>query len=370
MIMSKIKKRRHRRKNATLHKIGLPPGSLIHDGEVMVEKPEITVTDYNKDTVTHRTLHDPQELYPYMEDNSTITWVRFTGLHDTQTIGTVGAKLEIHPLVLEDVVNTSQRPKVEYYEDYCYVVIPQLELRSESEELVKRQTSLILSKGCVISYHERPDEIFEALKPRFEIQNGRFKKFGSDYLLYAIIDLIVDSYFKVLDIFSEELILLEDRIIEDVQGVSHEELHLLKRKFTQMRRYISPIHEVLASLIRDDSQLISDDVKIYFRDVNDHMNRVSENLEHLIEITATLFETHMTQVNIRTGEVMKVLTIIATIFIPLTFVVGIYGMNFNTASSPFNMPELNWYFGYPIVMGSMLILTLGMLYYFRRNRWI
>lgn len=222
----------------------------------------------------------------------------------------------------------------------------------------------------MISYHETPDEIFEALRPRIEIPNGRFKKFGSDYLMYAIIDLVVDNYFRILETFNEEMLALEDKMMEDTRANSYEDLHNLRRKFIQMRRYVSPIHEVLAALVRDDSVLISEEVKIYFRDIHDHMNRVSENIEHLIEITATMFETHMTQVNIRTGEVMKVLTIIATIFIPLTFVVGVYGMNFNTATSPYNMPELNWYYGYPFVMGGMFVLTLGMLYFFRRKGWI
>ncbi len=368
--MKKNKKKPLKRKNTTVHKIGLPPGSLIHDGEVIVEKPEIAVTDYSTDSVEHVILRDPSELYPFMENNSRITWVKFTGLHDTQIIGNIGSYLEIHPLVLEDVVNTTQRPKVEYYEDYCFVVVPHLNLVSDGKELEKHQLSMILSKGCVISYHETPDEIFEALRPRIEIPNGRFKKYGSDYLLYAIIDLVVDNYFRVLDSFNEAVLNLEDRMMENTRSNSYEELHILRRKFIQMRRYISPIHEVLTALVRDDSVLITEEVKIYFRDVHDHMNRVSENLEHLIEITSTMFETHMTQVNIRTGEVMKVLTIIATIFIPLTFVVGIYGMNFNTASSPYNMPELNWYYGYPAIMGGMLVLTMGMLYFFRRKGWI
>lgn len=368
--MKKARKKLTKRKNTAVRKIGLPPGTLIHDGEVMVDKPEIAVTDYNADSVDHIVLRDPQELYPFMENNSRTTWVKFTGLHDTQTIGDIGAHLEIHPLVLEDVVNTNQRPKVEYYDDYCFVVVPHLNLASDSTDLEKRQISLVLSPGCVISYHETPDEIFEALRPRIEIPNGRFKKFGSDYLLYAIVDLVVDNYFRILDTFNEEMLTLEDKMMDDARGQSYEDLHAIRRKFIQMRRYISPMHEVLASLVRDDSELITEEIKIYFRDVNDHMNRVSENLEHLIEITATMFETHMTQVNIRTGEVMKVLTIIATIFIPLTFVAGIYGMNFNTETSPWNMPELNWYFGYPIVMGTMFVLTLGMLYFFRRKGWI
>lgn len=368
--MKKIRKRSPRKKNASVTKIGLPPGSIVHEGDIYLEKPEISVTDYDAQNVEHVLLNDPKELYSFMENNDRTTWVKFNGLHDTKTIGDIGAHLEIHPLVLEDVVNTSQRPKVEHYDDYIFIVVPHLNINPSTGELEKRQISLIISKGCVISYHESKDEIFDALKPRIEIPNGRFKKFGSDYLLYAIIDLVVDNYFRVLEVMNEELLVLEDKMITDEELTSYEDLHILRRKFILMRRFISPMHEVLGSLVRDDTDIISDEIVIYFRDVHDHLNRVSENLEHIIEITATMFDTHMTQLNIRTGEVMKVLTIIATIFIPLTFVAGIYGMNFNPDISPLNMPELNWYYGYPTIMGIMLLLSLGMLYYFRRKKWI
>ncbi len=368
--MKKIRKRSIRKKNATIRKIGLPPGSIIHEGEIYLDNPEISVTDYDSTSVEHTTLRNPVDLYPFMENNERNTWVKFTGIHDTKTISEIGSHLEIHPLVLEDVVNTGQRPKVEYYDDYIYVVVPHLGINPETQELEKKQVSLIISKGCVISYHENKDDIFNAIKPRIEIPNGRFKRYGSDYLLYAIIDLVVDNYFRILDEFNEELLTIEEKMINEQIHASYEELHLLRRKFIQMRRYISPMHEVIVSLIRDDTTLITDEVKVYYRDVNDHLNRVSENLDHIIEITVTMFETHMAQLNIRTGEVMKVLTIIATIFIPLTFVAGIYGMNFDPEVSPWNMPELGWYYGYPAIMGVMLLITLGMLYYFHRKKWI
>ena len=368
--MKKLRKRSLRKKSTSISKIGLPPGSLIHDGDILLDKPEISVTDYDATDVEHVVLNDPKELYPFMENNERTTWVKFNGLHDTQTIGDIGAHLEIHPLVLEDVVNTTQRPKVEHYDDYTYIVVPHLNINPENGDIEKRQISLIISKGCVISYHEAKDEIFDALKPRIEIPNGRFKKYGSDYLLYTIIDLVVDNYFRVLDVLTEELLSIEDKMINNDELSGYDDLHILRRRFIQMRRYISPMHDVLSSLVRDDTEMITNDIVIYFRDVHDHLNRVSENLEHTIEITSTMFDTHMTQLNIRTGEVMKVLTIIATIFIPLTFVAGIYGMNFNPDSSPLNMPELNWYYGYPTIMGLMFLLSLGMLYYFRRKKWI
>lgn len=369
--MKKIRRQKSRRKkNATLKKIGLPPGTMIHDGEIIVEKPEIHVTEYNSENVNVHLISSAAELEPLLEVNGYITWAKFIGLHDIKTIGDSGSHLGIHPLVLEDIVNTSQRPKVEHYDDYLFVVVRHMTLNSESGELENHQISLILSKDCVISYHERQDELFDTLRPRIDIPNGRFRRYGSDYLMYAILDLVVDHYFEVLEELNTRMEHVEDVLMNGTQNGNFEDLHHLRRKMIHFRRGISPMSDVISTLIRDEHNLISEEASIYYRDIQDHLNRVIESLEHSIEISATLIETHMAQVNIRTGEVMKVLTIIATIFIPLTFIAGIYGMNFDPEVSPWNMPELNMYYGYPLSLTFMLMVSLGMLLYFRRRRWI
>lgn len=368
--MKKTKRKLNRTKTSTTVKIGLPPGSLIHVGEIHSDAPRIEVSNYNAGSVEHLVLEKPSDLYQYLEDDGKNTWVRFTGLHDTKSIGEIGSHLEIHPLVLEDIVNTSQRPKVEDYDDYLFVVVRHLGINKELGELEAQQISMILSKDCVISYHEKPDPIFDAIKARIEIPNGRFKKYGSDYLLYALVDLIVDNYFSVLDEFNDELTPIEEALLNNVRTKSYENLHAIRRKLIQMRRHLTPMREVVSTLVRDENNLITEEVSLYYRDINDHLNRVLESLEHTIEITATLIETHMAQLNIHANEVMKVLTIIATIFIPLTFVVGIYGMNFDPEVSPFNMPELRWYYGYPASLLLMLAISFGMLGYFRRKGWI
>jgi magnesium transporter len=368
--MKKTKKKviKHRPKSSS--KIGLPPGSLIHVGDIHTDQSVIEVSDYNAEKAEHFVLEKPTELYPFFENNDKNTWVRFTGLQDTKLIGEVGAHIDIHPLVLEDIVNTNQRSKVEDYDDYIFVVVRHINLNSDTSEFENHQVSLILSKGCVISYHEKYDPIFDAIKSRMEIPNGRFKKYGSDYLLYALLDLVVDNYFRVLEDINDELAPIEEEILYGKATHNYENLHSTRRKLILMRRHISPVRDVINTLVRDDNNLISDEVSLYYRDINDHLSRVLESLEHTIEITATLIETHTAQVNINANEVMKVLTMIATIFIPLTFIVGIYGMNFDPSVSPYNMPELQWYYGYPASLILMLTITSGMLIYFKRKKWL
>lgn len=368
--MKKPHKSLSRRRNKYQSKVGLPPGSIVHVGDVRADDATIEVIDYNAERVNSANIDDVETLYSYLDSFETNTWVRFSGLHETGQISEIGSKLEIHPLVMEDIVNTSQRPKVEAYDDYLYIVIKHLKRSDEDGGIVSNQISLILSKACVLSFHEEKEPVFDSIKPRIDVPNGRFRKYGSDYLCYALIDLVVDNYFSILEDFNDEVIQIEDSLMANTETTNYDNLHQLRRKLILMRRHMNPMREVVQGLIREDNELISDGIKLYMRDVNDHLMRVIESLEHTLDISASLMETHMTQINIRSGEVMKVLTIIATIFIPLTFVAGIYGMNFNPEGSPYNMPELDWYYGYPISLGFMFVLTLGMLFYFRRKKWI
>jgi magnesium transporter len=368
--MKKSRKKIFKLNPKSSSKIGLPPGSIVHVGDIHSEQAVIEVSDYNADKADHFVLENASDLYPYFENSEMNTWIRFTGLHDTKLIGEVGAQIDIHPLVLEDIVNTNQRSKVEDYDDYIFVVVRHVNINSETSEFEHQQVGLILSKGYVISYHEKHDPIFDAIKSRMEIPNGRFKKFGSDYLLYALLDLVVDNYFRVLEEINDELDPIEEEILYGKATNNYENLHSTRRKLILMRRHISPVRDVINTLIRDENNLISDEVTLYYRDINDHLSRVLESLEHTIEITATLIETHTAQVSINANEVMKVLTMIATIFIPLTFIVGIYGMNFDSSVSPYNMPELEWYYGYPASLLLMLLITSGMIIYFKRKNWI
>lgn len=359
-----------RKRNQYKKKAGLPPGSIVHVGEFCEGSSEIEVVDYNAEHVKSSRLVDLTELYKMLESTNSITWVRINGIHDTETIGAVGNKIEIHPLVLEDIVNTSQRPKIESYEDYLFIVLKHLSIEGEDKKLVSRQISLILSKGCVFSFHEQDEPIFDLLKPRIDVPNGRFRKYGSDYLAYAIIDLIVDNYYALIEDMIEEAYIIEEKILDNASTPDFDELHQLRRKINFLRRNIAPVREIIQILSRDEHRLISDNMSVYLRDVTDHINRCLDSIDHILDVTVALMETHLARVNLRSGEVMKVLTIIATIFIPLTFIVGIYGMNFDPEASPYNMPELNWYYGYPISLAFMLSVTTGMLLYFRRKKWI
>lgn len=351
-------------------KTGLPPGTLVHIGEKLTESVDIDMVDYSADHFTVKENIELKELSPYLENSDCKTWVRISGLHDAVTIESLGSKLGIHPLVLEDIMNTTQRPKIEAYDDYLYIVVKSLAIQSERSDPDLRQLSIILSPRYLISFHEHKDELFDTIPPRINITSGRFRKHGVDYLLYSILDIVVDQYFSSIEKINDEIMDIEKSILEDQSGMEYHRLHELRRDIIHLRGKVAPLEEVLQTIIRDDHPLITNQTRIYFRDVLDHTRRVIDNLNHSEQIAIGLFDLYMTRINIRTGEIMKVLTIIATIFIPLTFIVGIYGMNFDPDVSPFNMPELRWYLGYPAVMIFMLLASLGMLYYFRRKKWL
>ena len=351
-------------------KTGLPPGTLVHIGEKLTESVSIDLVDYGSDYFEELKNIDLTDIYPHLENPVSKTWARISGLHDAVTIETMGSRLGIHPLVLEDIMNTTQRPKIEAYDDYLYIVVKSLAIQSEKGDPDLRQVSIILSPDYLISFHEHKDELFDMIPPRINVKGGRFRKYGVDYLLYAILDIAVDQYFASIEIINDEIMEIEKGIFNDDADTEYQRLHELRRDIIYLRGKIAPLAEVLQTIIRDDHPLISDETTIYFRDVLDHLRRLIDTLQHSEELVTGLFDMYMTRINIRTGEIMKVLTIIATIFIPLTFVVGIYGMNFDPDTSPFNMPELRWYLGYPVVMIFMLIVSLGMLYYFRRKKWL
>ncbi len=311
-----------------------------------------------------------EDTYPYLKKTESKTWVRISGLHDEIAVEALGGHLGIHPLVLEDIMNTTQRPKIEDYDDYLYVVVKSFSSQGGSIEPGIRQVSIILSQNFVISFHEHKDKIFDIISSRINVKGGRFRKHGMDYLLYAILDISVDQYFTYIEKINDEIIEIERQILNDEIDTDYHRLHELRQDIIHLRSKVTPIEELLQTIIRDDDPLISGEVKVYFRDVLDHARRVIESLNHSEQIAIGLYDMYMTRINFRSGEIMKVLTIIATIFIPLTFIAGIYGMNFNTEISPFNMPELRWYYGYPGVMIFMFLILLGMLYYFRKKKWL
>lgn len=346
----------------TSAKVGLPPGSIIHVGEQKIEKVKITLTEFDENNVETCEINSVEEIDPYT-DTPQVTWVNVCGLHDTEMIKQIGEKFNIHPLVLEDILNTETRPKIEVTDKYVFIAMKMLTYNSDDNEIVTEQVSFILGDTFVFSFLEKSDNIFNPINDRITNNYGRVRKQASDYLFYALMDVVVDQYFLVVEQIEQKIESLDDEVITSADRSQIEKIYNLKNKLLTTRRSIWPLREIFARLIREESGLINKKIVPYLRDLLDHTIQVTETIELQREITNGIMETHLSMMSFKMNEVMKVLTIIATIFIPLTFIVGIYGMNFP------NMPEMQWPWAYAAVWGVMISVVLVMLFYFRRKKW-
>jgi magnesium transporter len=345
-------------------KAGMPPGSLVHIGEKKEERARITLMDYDQNEVQEREVKDIAECFPF-RDTPTVTWINIDGLHDVEVIERLGGHFNLHPLILEDILNTSERPKIEDYGDYLFAVLKVfLGNASGSREERVVQVSIILGRNFVLSFQEKANPIFDAVKERIRRGKGRLRRSGADYLAYALIDSIVDSYFAVLERFGDEIESLEEELVADPKREILQRIHNLKSEMIFLRRSIWPLREVVNTMERWETPLISAATDVFLRDVYDHTIQVIENLESYRDVLSGMVETYLSSVSNRMNEVMKLLTIIATIFIPLTFLAGVYGMNFKF------MPELGWRYGYFIVWGVMLIAAVAMIIFFKRKKWL
>jgi magnesium transporter len=343
-------------------KSGLPPGALVHVGEKKIEKTRIRVIDYDEDGIEERELASVDECFPY-KDSPAMTWINIDGLHEVDVIQKLGDGFGLHPLVLEDIVNTGQRPKMEDFEDYLFLIIKMLTYDDEEGVVKAEQFSLVLGPHYVISFQEKVGDVFEPLRERLRKGKGRIRKGGPDYLLYALIDAIVDNYFVVLENIAEEIESLEDRIMIDPTTDLLQTIHNLKRELIFLRKSVWPLREAVSALERGDSGLVQEKTAIYLRNVYDHTIQIVDTIETFRDMVSGMLDVYLSSVSNKMNEVMKVLTIIATIFIPITFLAGIYGMNFK------NMPELEWAWGYPLLWCIILVVGLVMVLYFRRKKW-
>ncbi|UCE38268.1 MAG: magnesium/cobalt transporter CorA [Thermoplasmata archaeon] len=348
---------------------GLPPGTLIHVGDKKTEKVKVTIMDYDESHFQEKECKKIEECFTF-KDKPTVTWVNIDGIHQVDIIESIGKAFNIHPLVLEDILNTGQRPKHEDFDDYIFTVLKML-YYDEKEKVVKtEQVSLILCQNFVISFQEREGDVFNQIRERIRSGKGRIRKMGADYLAYALLDAIVDGYFIVLEKFGERIEGMEEELVTEPKHETLQTIHALKREMIYLRKSVWPLREVISGLERGESPLIKESTHIYLRDVYDHTIQVIDSIETYRDMTSGMLDLYLSSISNRMNEVMKVLTIIATIFIPLTFIAGIYGMNFNPEKSPLNMPELNWYWGYPLALFSMILILLIMLIYFRRKKWL
>ena len=343
-------------------KIGLAPGTAVYLGEPSDEPLRITLFDYDEDRVTERVLDDLREAFPFRGSPS-VSWINVDGLHDVASIEAIAGHFGLHPLVVEDVVHTGQRPKAEDYEDTLFIVLRMLSYNEQEDWVDDEQVSLVLGPGWVLSFQQRAGDVFEGVRERIRSNRGRIRRAKADYLAYSLIDAVVDQYFVVLERIGERVEVLGEEVSERASPKKLEEIRRLKRELLFLRKSIWPLREVLSGVQRGESPLFDEHTLIYLRDVYDHTIQVIDTVETYRDMMAGLLDVYLTSVSNRMNEVMKVLTVIATIFIPLTFVAGIYGMNF------VHMPELSWKFGYFGALGVMGVIALGMLAYFKRKGW-
>ncbi|MGC9530451.1 MAG: magnesium/cobalt transporter CorA [Candidatus Bipolaricaulaceae bacterium] len=343
-------------------KLGLPPGSLVHVGERRAEAVRISIVDYDADRVEEIQDVRPQDCIPYRKTPS-VTWINVDGLHEVDKLAELGKGFGLHPLVLEDILHTEQRPKLEDYGDYLYIVFNMLSWDQEAEAVTAEQISLVLGPTFVLTFQERRGDLFDPLRERIRAGKGHIRTTGADYLAYALLDNVVDHYFVLLEVLGEQVAALEDRLLTQPGAELLQLLHNLKREALYLRRSVWPLREVVGRFERGGSPLISQSTAVYGRDLYDHTVQTMDAVETLREVLAGMMEVYLSSASNRINEVMKVLTVIATVFIPLTFLAGIWGMNFT------NMPELDEPWGYPFALGLMGLVAALMAVFFRHKRW-
>lgn len=347
----------------TKQNVGLTPGTLVHIGEKKIEKVRIRIIDYDETQLEEEEVKTVEECFPF-KDRPTITWINIDGLHDVEVIEKIGKQFGLHPLVLEDIVNTGQRPKLEDLGSHIFVVLKMLYYHKEKNELEAEQVSLIFGGNFVISFQERVGDIFEPLRERIRKSKGRVRKAGADYLAYAMIDSIVDNYFVILEQLGEKIEDTEQELATDPDVATLQTIRAFKKEMIFLRKSVWPVREVANSLERGESPLINESTGIYLRDVYDHTIQIIDTVESYRDMLSGMLDVYLSIISNKMNEVMKVLTIFAAIFIPLTFVAGVYGMNFSF------MPELGWQWGYFGVLLVMAAIGATMLFYFRRKRWL
>jgi magnesium transporter len=360
-------KRRPGIMNRLVHRVtkaaGAAPGTLEPTGERKVEAVRIRLIDYDAEKLVEKTLEGVDESFPYV-DRPPVTWVNIDGLHDASILEEIGQRFGIHPLAMEDVLSPRQRPKVESYDGHLLVVVKMLSFDSETDSVISEQVSLIVGATYLFSFQERFGDVFEPVRERLRHGKGRIRSRGTDYLAYALIDAIVDGYFRILETLGDLVEEIEEAVIARPTMEALHRIHHLRREMLVVRRAVWPLRELLGQLYRGELELISQETQLFLRDVYDHSVQVIDTTETLREVLSGAMDLYLSGLSNRMNEVMKVLTIIATIFIPLSFFAGLYGMNFEY------MPELGVRWAYPALLVFMGLVAGGMLWAFRRKGWL
>jgi len=344
-------------------KAGDAPGTLVHIGEQRIETVRLSLVTYSADAMEERLVDTLDELIALC-DATKFTWINVDGIHDIELIGRLGQHFGIHPLTQEDILNTAHRPKFEEFERYAYMVLKMLRYDSAGSRVLTEQVSLILTEKVLISLQESQGDVFEPVRERLRKGRGRIRKAGCDYLAYTLIDAIVDHYFAILEQIGTEIEEIESETLADPTVAVLKRIHEMKREILYLRKQVWPLREVVGIMAKDEPALIQNDTMIFLRDVHDHTIQIMETIESQRDILSGLLDLYMTGISNKMNEVMKVLTIMATIFIPITFIAGVYGMNFKY------MPELEWPWGYGLVWAVMVAVVIAMVIYFKNKKWL
>ena len=344
-------------------KENLIPEVSPHEHEKKPEKVRVTIFDYDDKDVEEKEVGNVETCFPYKTKPS-VTWINVDGLHQPDIIKKMGDYFEIHPLVLESILDTNQRPKIEDLGNYIFICLKMITCSNTNGDIDVEHVSLVLGSNFVISFQEKPGDVFDTIRRNIRKHKGRIRAMGPDYLVYSLIDAIIDHYFTIVEIFGEKTEDMEDELILNPLPPILHRLHKMKKDMLFLRKSVWPLREVVNSLARGETKLIKKSTRIYLRDVYDHTIQIIDTIETMRDMASGMLEIYLSSLSYKMNEVMKVLTIIATIFIPLTFIAGVYGMNFEY------MPELKWSFGYFTIWGVMASVVIVMLIYFKRKKWI
>jgi magnesium transporter len=344
-------------------KVGLSPGTLVQFGEGETKPTHISLVVYDESGCEESELSRIEEAFP-LKAEPAVTWIDIDGLSSIPTIEALGESFGFHPLVLEDVVTTGQRPKMEEHEGYLYLVLRMVRFQSPAGEIDDEQLSLFLGPRWVVSIQEREGDVFDPVRERIRGGKGRIRKMGAGYLAYALVDAVVDHYFVVLEQLGDRVDTLAERLVAEPGPEALRELQTLRHELLFLRKWVWPLRDVISRLERCESAFFNEATRVYLRDVYDHAIQVLDTVETYRDMVSGMLEIYLSSLSNRLNEIMKVLTIITTIFIPLSFVAGLYGMNFRY------MPEIEWRYGYFAILGLMVVVAGWMILYFKRKRWL
>jgi len=346
---------------------GSMPGTLNIESDS--SPPVIVLIDYDEANAVRQEIETPEDCIPFL-DSESVSWLDVKGLGSEDVLRRLGQVFNLHPLVLEDIVNVPQRPKIEEYDEQLLIIARMVTMKTSGCGFISEQVSLVLGRHYLLTVQEEPEyDCFGPIRERIRTSKGTIRKQGADYLAYALLDAIIDGFFPVLEEYGEKIEALEDEVVANPSRQTLEKIHAVKRELLGLRRAIWPQRDAINALIRDGSDLMSHDVHIYLRDCYDHAIQVLDMVETYRELAASLMDVYLSSVSNKMNEIMKLLTVISSIFIPLTFIAGVYGMNFNTEKSPFNMPELDWYWGYVACWAIMLATAFSLVFFFWKRGW-